>query len=579
MIKDPERDESSIEYLGNQNTNEYSSMSIIDPNSNNIVDSDNTGEVSDPEVVNEILFASDNIPINMKKSNVTVISKKIIPGMKSIDEDVRYSKEIRNYDRIVINTSYDNVSDYELLIENFSKKAKNKSEMIVKSSKFDLSVRKISLDLGLDISYGEGFVRVSRSKDFFANYSISENIFECIDAKTDAQKIEGLQAVDFLRDDQGMVFRYDYEQPLTFAMKSVSFPIDIIFCSDGIIKKIYSDVQPGDMRYFGSMADTVIEIRGGRSKELGIKEGDMCFRTDDTPTDLNKLSSYDVYYLSNLIDKDSSILKVADSNTLLRSASVFSERSNLILGKKYFFTKQATYFEPIRNNFVLINDTALSNKNAKSLFSSAFPNSTYSIIKSKAKNPEIIFRIVTSALDSDDCRLFDLSIDKTAAFPVPNSTKESAMSIDKEVVKNIKRIKELVGKLEKNRSIYEKNKDNPKAISGSAGIFRQSVKRLSVNFKAILYSIKVIIKSLNKIKDTTNIEEIINSTLTTTQNLTKFFKQILDLQDKLDSMSFYQDLEQKVSDFVKISEDLETVLGRTRDFIWNHILGKSLLTD
>jgi hypothetical protein len=184
-----------------------------------------------------------------------------------------------------------------------------------------------------------------------------------------------------------------------------------------------------------------------------------------------------------------------------------------------------------------------------------------------------------SSLSCSDCRIFNFAIDKSAAFPVPNSTKKMALSIDKVIVENIKRVKSMVSKLETNKSIYEKNKSNIKAIKGSSGVFRQSMKGMAINFRSIIYSVKVIIKSLSKIKDTTNIEEIINSLLVTTQNLSKFFKQILDLQGKTDSMSFYSDLEQKTDDFIKISEDLETVMGRARDFIWNHILGKSLLTE
>ena len=579
MIKDPERDESSIEYLGNQDTNEYSGMANIDPNSNHMVDSDNSGEISDPEVVNNILFATSTIPVNFKKSNVTVISNTLIPGVKTISDDIRYTKKISNYSRIIFNQSFKNVNDYELMISNFKKRAGSGSKLIVKKSDLDLSVRKISLDNNLKFSTEKDFSVIEQERDAFHNYEICGTVFSCICAETEKEKLDGLQVVDNLSEREGMVFPYDRERPLTFAMKSVSFPIDIIFCSNGVINKIYENIEPGDMGYYGGNADTVIEILGGTCSELGIKEGGSCFRTDKTPTTLAKLSSYDVYYLTDLISESESFVKMAGSNSIYSSKKAFSSSINYINSKKYFFSKKASYFEPLNNNFVLINNSDLDNANAKNLFSSAFPGANYKIIKSSSRNPDEIANAVMSAIDCYDCRIFDFSLEKEAAFPVPNSVKQSAIEVDKEIVKNIKRIKDIVTKLEKNKSIYEKNKDNIGAIKGSSGVFRQSMKRLSVNFKSIIYSVKVIIKSLNNIKDTTNVEEIVNSMLVTTQNLSKFFKQILDLQDKLDLMNFYSELEQKTNDFLKISEDLETVSGRARDFIWNHILGKSLLTD
>ena len=137
----------------------------------------------------------------------------------------------------------------------------------------------------------------------------------------------------------------------------------------------------------------------------------------------------------------------------------------------------------------------------------------------------------------------------------------------------------MVASLEYNRNIYEKHKSNYTAVLSSEGVYRQSMRRQLKKFKAVLYSVNSTIKLLEGIKDTTHVEDIMGSMLATTRNLSKFFKEILSLQGKMDSKNFYNDLSQKTDDFCKISEDLETVLRRCRSFIWEHILGKPLLTD
>ena len=570
----------NTDYVENQDPSDHSSFSVIDPNSNHLVDSDNE-PVPDDEImeINNILFACDNIPASIMKDNVTVISNRVIAGVRTLSDDVRYSSKIDRFDKIIINKALRSSEDYKILIKNFERKASNDSELIIMSSKHDLSVRKFALDLGLYFKQNEDYSSVSRTEDKFKYYSIGENLFKTLMCNTPEEKNRGLQAVDFLEDDEAMCFLYDTEMPLTFQMKDVSFPIDILFITNGVVSKICENVKPGDQKFYGGMADLVIEVNGGTCKDKDISEGDECFAVEKEDRDISKFSKIDAYYLSDLIDVDKTTIVSSSVKSIIKGSSCFSERINHLSGSRNFFSKKASYFEPISDNFVLINDSDLNSINTKIAFNKAYPGCSYKIVNSKSRRISEVSNIICSALACHEINIFDFSIEKEAAFPVSNSAKEKALTVDKEVVKNIKRIRDMVASLEYNRNIYEKHKSNYTAVLSSEGVYRQSMRRQLKKFKAVLYSVNSTIKLLVGIKDTTHVEDIMGSMLATTRNLSKFFKEILSLQGKMDSKNFYNDLSQKTDDFCKISEDLETVLRRCRSFIWEHILGKPLLTD
>ena len=79
-----------------------------------------------------------------------------------------------------------------------------------------------------------------------------------------------------LAPDRGMVFPYDPPQIVAFWMKNTLIPLDIIYIrSDGTIARIVNakalDETPLPA---GEPIALVLEIRGGRAAELGIREGD-----------------------------------------------------------------------------------------------------------------------------------------------------------------------------------------------------------------------------------------------------------------------------------------------------------------
>ena len=75
---------------------------------------------------------------------------------------------------------------------------------------------------------------------------------------------------------EGMIFPYDPPQEVSFWMKNTLIPLDIIFVRpNGTIARI-TKAEPMDLTALpsGEPISVVLEIRGGRAAELGIKEGD-----------------------------------------------------------------------------------------------------------------------------------------------------------------------------------------------------------------------------------------------------------------------------------------------------------------
>jgi len=79
-----------------------------------------------------------------------------------------------------------------------------------------------------------------------------------------------------LAPDRGMIFPYDPPQDVAFWMKNTLIPLDIIFIrADGTIARI-TRAEAMDLTPLpaGEPIAAVLEIRGGRAAELGIREGD-----------------------------------------------------------------------------------------------------------------------------------------------------------------------------------------------------------------------------------------------------------------------------------------------------------------
>jgi hypothetical protein len=97
--------------------------------------------------------------------------------------------------------------------------------------------------------------------------------------RTPQEQAMGLMYRTSLAPDRGMLFAFDPPRPVSFWMKNVSISLDMVFLRNGEVKAIAANVPPCTTTpcpsYGPEIAiDQVIELRGGRAAELGLKVGD-----------------------------------------------------------------------------------------------------------------------------------------------------------------------------------------------------------------------------------------------------------------------------------------------------------------
>jgi uncharacterized protein len=100
-------------------------------------------------------------------------------------------------------------------------------------------------------------------------------------ASTPEQQSMGLMYRTELADNRGMLFSFSPPRPVRFWMKNTLIPLDMLFVSNGVVKYIGARIPPCKQSQcpdYGPdtkiAVDSVIELRGGRAAELGIKVGD-----------------------------------------------------------------------------------------------------------------------------------------------------------------------------------------------------------------------------------------------------------------------------------------------------------------
>lgn len=97
--------------------------------------------------------------------------------------------------------------------------------------------------------------------------------------RTPEQQALGLMYRTSLPDDRGMLFEFNPPQRVGFWMKNVKIPLDMIFLRQGVVRAIASQVPPCNTNpcpTYGpnTPIDQVIELRGGRASQLGLRVGD-----------------------------------------------------------------------------------------------------------------------------------------------------------------------------------------------------------------------------------------------------------------------------------------------------------------
>lgn len=96
-------------------------------------------------------------------------------------------------------------------------------------------------------------------------------------AGTREAQAQGLMFRTELGDNEGMLFPSEVPDVRSFWMKNTPLALDIIFIGvDGRILNIAANTVPYSLESVRSegMASAVLELRGGRAAELGLKPGD-----------------------------------------------------------------------------------------------------------------------------------------------------------------------------------------------------------------------------------------------------------------------------------------------------------------
>ena len=121
-----------------------------------------------------------------------------------------------------------------------------------------------------DVDFGESQPLVIKSEG-------GEHTLMVEEAKTLAQQARGMMWRESVDPDTGMIFEFAEPKIATIWMKNTAVPLDILFVrSNGKILKIEHNAQPFKLRSASSEAvvAAVIELKGGRALELGIRPGD-----------------------------------------------------------------------------------------------------------------------------------------------------------------------------------------------------------------------------------------------------------------------------------------------------------------
>ena len=166
-------------------------------------------------------------------------------------------------------------------------------------------------------------------------------------AKTDEERIKGLQGVKNLPNDEGMLFVFDEPQTVDFWMKDTLIPLDIVFINDDFtVLSVYAGEPENEDMAEEKDVKYVLEV----NQNSGIKEGDDVDLEQDENLPTMKVISPDGGTQMELIGGER-IFSRKNTRTLIRMAKR-AKKSKLdkdykALGKKMFdYIKQQDSREP-----------------------------------------------------------------------------------------------------------------------------------------------------------------------------------------------------------------------------------------
>ena len=125
----------------------------------------------------------------------------------------------------------------------------------------------------------EASVDAGQTLPISAQVIIAGRTIELEVARTQQQQAMGLMFRTVLADNRGMLFQFKPPQPTKFWMKNTLIPLDMVFLQNGKVAAIAASVPPCTQEpcpTYGpdTAIDQVVELRGGRVAELGLKVGE-----------------------------------------------------------------------------------------------------------------------------------------------------------------------------------------------------------------------------------------------------------------------------------------------------------------
>lgn len=112
-----------------------------------------------------------------------------------------------------------------------------------------------------------------------AQVQVANQVIQLEVAQTPEQQAMGLMYRKELAANRGMLFPFNPARPVGFWMKNCLISLDMVFLRNGKIVGISNQAppcvtEPCPIYSPGQSVDQVIELRGGRAAELGLKVGD-----------------------------------------------------------------------------------------------------------------------------------------------------------------------------------------------------------------------------------------------------------------------------------------------------------------
>lgn len=168
-------------------------------------------------------------------------------------------------------------------------------------------------------------------------------------AETDEQQEQGLQNVDKLEDDEGMLFVFNEEEDIWFWMEDTTIPLDVIFINEELEVTQILQGEPNSEEMLEGRAAYVLEV----NQNSGIKVGDeLTFNpTDKKINDKKMLVIGPNGEVQMELESGEKIFSRKHTKTLIKfakkAASTENDNDYKALGKRVFkFLKVQSETEP-----------------------------------------------------------------------------------------------------------------------------------------------------------------------------------------------------------------------------------------